>query len=164
MALEAIPLLYTSFDEMTAIFSEDGVNLRINDNPESGLDSIFEEATDEVNLYLQGLYLATALVDNRYVRRVTSYFACHHLSMRQGNAAQYESKVEKFLKELQDIKDGIKFIPRLAFTKEQRPTVTNTTIDHRHLSARIVKQPSNRQARGVTSEPDLNFHGDHVNF
>ncbi len=151
MAVELAPLLLSSRPEVESIFSADGIDLRIDDdddlvtdgeggtaNDEQFLIDALIEASDEGYMRLQVRYDDDVLADSLWVRRRASYIACHILSTRKGNPAQYCAQYERYLKDFDKVaKGGEYFIPRVKPRANFQPTMSNMAITHWHGVAKI---------------------------
>lgn len=137
---ETIPYTYTSRAEVESIFGRPAVAVRLDADQSSlvaadeddDMTDVIEEATDEFNLYLNTRYAASALAESLWVRRRCSYLAAHFLSERQGNPSQYNQRVEEIREQLELIRKGRMFIPRVAYKSDFDPAMINTVIDDRY--------------------------------
>lgn len=136
---ETLPYQYTSRDEMDSVFSEIGIQLRVDDlfstkGPTDYLVDLIDEATDEVNMSLEWKYLPEDLVTHRLVRRWASIIACHNASRRRGNPKQLTTWYNEVKEKLQDIFDGRKLLPRVPLRVDFLPTYSNLVVDNRFPS------------------------------
>ena len=132
--------LYTTREEIESIWSELGVDLRLDDSDdgmlstveESYLERAMEEATDEINGYLAGTYLPTVLVGSRRVRRMASYLAAHALAIRRGNPGAFCDRRDEIMATLEQIRAGRLILPNVPKSGEFMPAVINYTVDRRY--------------------------------
>ena len=122
---EATPDLYTSEAEIVALFGQSAVDMRIDDDD----TGVILEATDEVNLRLQGRYAPADLASSLWVRRAASTIAAHLLSQRRGNPGQYLDAHDRVMAHLDRIMDYKAHVPRLATRHPETPGATNVVVD-----------------------------------
>lgn len=133
MAYELI-YTYTSQAEMTRLFSADGITLRLDDLEEtteqpSMLTEIIEEATEEINSYLEPFYEPDQLAASPYIRRIATYLGCRILSMRRGNPDLFEERVEEFRKFMLEVSVGRRRVPRIPLRQNFAPALSNYQIN-----------------------------------
>lgn len=147
MAGETLPYVYTSQAEIKEIWSTVAADDRLNDPPATSplanvLNDTINEATDTVNMYVQGYYIDSLLTTSALVRRWTSYIACHLISIRRGDPGQYTAEYERILETLDKIRQGIFQIPRLPVRDDMTPAMSNYTVDNRFSFNKIRVVPS----------------------
>lgn len=149
MAIETIPLLLSSREEVESIFSIDGIDLRIDDqddgvtdgtggtnNDEEYLKDALIEASDEGYERLLIKYDDDVLAESLWVRRRVSYIACHLLSLRKGNPGQYVDMYNRYLAAFDKVVNG-GFIVRLVPRGNFQPTVSNLVVDNWHHTQKL---------------------------
>ena len=137
---ETIPYVYTTREELESIFGVMAITLRADDDDtgavsaaeEAWIDDAIAEATDQINIYCNTRYAASDLANSLWVRRACSYFAIHILSQRRGNAEQYEPRIRHYTEQLERIRQGLLYIPRIPYRNNQDPSLVNTVIDDRY--------------------------------
>ena len=140
--------VYTSKEEIETLFSIAGVVNRTDDIPREKADqfwaSLCETASREIDLYLERFYWPADLATHRLVRYWTTLVACHLLSERRGNPAQFATRYERILDMLQQIYLGIRQVPGLPLKAELAPAMSNLRIDDRFAvhKIRVVPQIS----------------------
>ncbi len=152
MAIETAPLLLSSREEVESIFSTDGINLRIDDqddgvtdgtggtnNDEAYLIDALIEASDEGYQRLLVKYDDDVLAESLWVRRRVSYVACHLLSMRKGNPAQYVDMYDRYLASFDKVANG-GFVPRAKPRGNFQPTMSNIVVDNWHTIQKVRVQ------------------------
>ncbi len=151
--VESLPYTYTSQDEISRILSDEGVVLMVDDDNDGYLDTTttegddlneaIYEATDEINFYILEHYDASAMSTNRWVRRMASYLAANILSIRRGNGAKYQSKIEQIYQRLEQIKNSHMEVPRLVRRNKEGPAMSNLVVDHKYGQSKLRVTPGN---------------------
>lgn len=100
--------LFTSYREMSMVFSKEGVANHTEDwKTDEALIYVMEQATEEVLQFLRGKFSMEAMLASRWVRIKATYIACYLLSIRQGNHSLYGDLYNKALMDLVDARDGV---------------------------------------------------------
>jgi hypothetical protein len=186
MPIEATPPLYTTRAEMEKIFSNLGINTRLDDDQsktinspydsfdgvtplvseELYLDAVIQDATDLFNQYLEVWYRPEDLVNSLWIRRSCTWVACHLLSLRRGNPSQFDNEYQRILEFIQQISkgpgvNGNPLVPRTPLRYDLRPSHSNIVVDDHFPQSKIRVQ--DRSSSG-DSEPhrdrDLYFFPD----
>ena len=137
---EDFPLAYTCETCMARLFSQDGIDLRTDDTggtKDDMVDDAIMDATDMINQHCLGLYPDTELFRSRWVSRRACYLACHFLSQRRGNPAQYQDQYERIERELKQVQELIFVIPRIRPRNEVTPSMSNLVVDDRYCQQKI---------------------------
>jgi phage gp36-like protein len=143
--VEVAPPLYTDRAETEKVYSTLGINLRLDDDEddtvdateETYLDEMIENATDVINQYALHFYTATELAESRWVRSRATWIACYLLSRRRGNSAQFVDEYNAIIAELELVRRGQFFIPRLKTYDDFLPCHSNLKIDRRYSREKI---------------------------
>lgn len=159
-----MPTYYTTKAKIEAILGPTPTRVRVDDNgnaivdsTEAGwIDEAIAEATDTINLYVQGIYSASQLVTSTLVNRWAAYIACNRLSIRRGNPDLYSGMEAKILELLERIKSLEMFIPGLTTMHDLSPALSNLVIDPRipGTSIRVVGPSSTGGNEGIEN-PDI---------
>ena len=148
-AVEPVPELLSSREEVESILSADGINLRIDDDLDGVTDGTSGSANDTEKLIdalveasdegYENLWRYTPenLCTSRWVRRRCSYIAAYILSIRKGNPSLYEDKYHQYLKEFRMVRKGLKHIPRLSPKRSYQPTMSNVIVDQWYGYAKL---------------------------
>lgn len=134
--VETLEFTYTSQPEIDSIFSELGVNLRLEDKysnkgPALYLEDVIDEATDTINQYCEWRYYPEDMAKNRWVRRRASWLAAYMLAQRRGNPKQFSTRHKQIIAELENINDAKLQIPRLPLRVYFVPEYANLVVDDR---------------------------------
>lgn len=141
----------TSLLEIQNVFSSDGVENHLEDlidNP-SALDTIINQASERVFLYLRTKFAETDVAVNVWAREQATYIACYLISIRRGNPSLYTDMYAQALIDLEHVRDGMlnPGIPSKARAVVQTPMLdsrfyhvkrTNPTASTRVLPAQRV--------------------------
>lgn len=142
------PRGYTCPTCMERLFSSTGIALRLDDGLDEPaqdqiLDDCILDATDLINQYCLPIYPESELAKSRWVSRRACYLACHFLSQRRGNPAQYQSRHDEIVAELAKVQRTDLHIPRLKVRSEITPSMSNLIVDDRYFQQNIrVSQTS----------------------
>lgn len=156
---------YTSREEIGSIFSDLAVDLRADDNDDDSISpaeldhitDVIEEATDEVNQYLEHRYDPVNLAENRWVRRQASWLGAYFMSRRRGNAPQFANEVALVYERLAEVRDGRKRVPRLDSDRQGHlPAMTNPRLDYRFSDSKLRRDQRTSTGGGYPNE-----HVDH---
>ena len=143
--VETLPYTYTSADEMVAIISQLGIDLRVDDSTDIlQLPPVINEATDTINLYLYYRYEDHDLADNTIIRRWCSFIAVRLLCIRRANPIPeaIETHYQEIIGWLEKCKTGQFPIPRLPTRLDFAPALSNFKINDRFKVNKIRVQPS----------------------
>lgn len=143
----------TSLVEIQRLWSVPGVTLRLDDltanNPDSDLtvetiNEIIDQATQEVLMYIEGLYNASDLVNNTWTRRQATFIGAYYLSLRRGNPPYYEAEYERIIAKLERIKNGFLQIPGLPYKSDMTPAASNIHVNDNWVvdKIRVIPQIS----------------------
>lgn len=146
--LENRPRGYTCPTCMARLFSSDGIDLRTDDGLDTReqdlmLEDAIMDATDLINQYCLPIYHETELHRSRWVSRRACYLACHFLSQRRGNPAQYQARHDAILEELGQVQRTNLYIPRLKVRNEITPSMSNLIVDDRYVQDSLRVERSN---------------------
>lgn len=164
---ETLPYLYTSEDELERLIRTVDKDLNLDDDGDGNaetdaLDDVIDEATDVVNTYCLKFYLASDMVNNKWVRRHCTAIACWLLSQRRGNAAKMQKKYDRAIEQLERVFKGEMQIPRLPYRANMDPALSNYVVDERHPVGQIRVQPSQSVGGSYSGQPtdwsDPGFH------
>jgi len=141
---------FTSIPEIESVFSSAGITWRLDDDRTGTLSSaensygedVIDEATDWILMYVQYYYTEADLVSNSWIRRQASIYACHLLSQRRGNPAQFEDAIAKLTKVLDEIRWGKLKVPALPYSENYGPTVSTQVVDRRFQVAKLKVLPT----------------------
>ncbi len=149
MAGTNLTYTYTSWEEITRLFSAKGVDLRVDDLTDNAELTAYkrelcEDSTDIANSYFLGLYDADDLALSRWVRMRVTWIACYLLSQRRGNPALFIQRYQDCLLDFERVQNGIMSIPNVATSANLAPKMSNIIIDQRHAvqKARVVDSTS----------------------
>lgn len=139
---------FTTIEEISRIFSSDGVDLRLDDitNPDDNTLAVEETIDDATNLIYQYTWLiydVTDLSNSKWVRRRATYIACYLLSIRRGNPGQYIDRYNSILEELKLILTRDLYIPGLNINTTPTPTLSNQVVDNRGVGPVLRNTPAN---------------------
>lgn len=169
---EHLAVVYTTHEEMRRIFGIEGsdsvmgpVDLRVDDDgtysAASGdelqtLWDVIEEATHELNFWLLTRYEPNILKKNTWVRRVCSYFACHFLSQRRGDPAQFQPIIDRLSVILADIFYARKDIPLAARRSDDvTPAMSNLIVSDRYSRKKLrVQTPISEGGTDGSQNPE----------
>lgn len=140
MALEDVPVLFTSQAEMESLFGSIGIQLRIDDDDdelvsetETGyLEDIMLEGTDICNKSLGWIYDVVDLEESLWVRRRCTWIACYLLAKRRGNPSQFLEQYERCLSDFKDVEEHRRWIPRKNPKYNFAPAMSNLRVDYRY--------------------------------
>ena len=156
MAIETLPYALTTTAEMKRLWGATGFNLRASDQPFPGgpltteetaaVQDCIDEASDECFARI-GMWHdinVEATSNNLWLRRRATTIACHFLSERRGNPANFTDKYERALADLDKVMSGGLVIPRLPFKADLAPGMSNISIDDRFVvkKIRVAEQTS----------------------
>lgn len=136
---------YTTRKEMERLFSNRATVLRIDDMNTVDQDEYFleliEDASDIINSHIENVYDYADLANSRWTRIRATWIACYLLSQRRGNPAQYLSRYQEILEELEKVRLGIIDIPGLAKRDHNQPVMSNLHVDPRYpvRSLRVIE-------------------------
>lgn len=149
---------YCSNTEVAQIWSQYGVDARIDDNddddvldaPEVGTgDAMIERATVDINIYLLQRYSVAVCAASSWVKWVAALFACVYLAERRGNSVPkaMQTDYERYLEMLKAIAAGemalIADDGPAAPAFDSTPIVSNLTIDRRMHRSKIRRTDDN---------------------
>lgn len=150
--------VYTTKAEMQRIFSDRGVQLRIDDMNTVSQDEYFielaEDASDIINEYVENLYDQVDLSNSRWVRIRCTWIACYLLSQRRANPALLVGRYQEILEELEKVRLCIIDIPGLAKRANHFPSMSNLVVDPHYpiRSLRVVESLSTVNASHANQE------------
>ena len=126
---------FTSESEMDRLFSESGVDTRINDlnsaQKSTSITELAARATEDVQSYLGALYDDQELSNSAWVRDRATVIACYKLSIRLGNDAQYYNQYLDALADLEAARDGLLLVPGAAQSTGTLAEFANVSTDMR---------------------------------
>lgn len=147
MMPESLSHVYTSYEEIKNCYTAMGVDLRIDDErsgypDQDTLQPFIEEATDEINTYCLDLYSAADLANSLWVRRRCSWLAANLLSVRGNDPEAFTSRVAQIRSDLEKVRTLVLRIPRLSYSADMAPAMSNLRVDDRYSTDKIRVQPS----------------------
>jgi phage gp36-like protein len=142
---ESITYLYTSRQEIERLIGYEGASAMTDDTLEGESEEdvwqdAIEQATDEINLFLEKWYDPSDMAENKWIRHQASWIAAYLLSQRRGNPALYERRYERILLLLEEIHKGYRQVPRLPWKADFSPAMDNVVVDHRYHIDKIRVQ------------------------
>lgn len=142
--VEVLAYTYTSEAEMQRLFSNKGVDLRVDDleDPTNTFTDIISEATDTINFYAELYYDPEDLNNSILIRRWATWIGVYLLSQRRGNSAQYEARYIEIINILEQISSGDRIIPRLATREDFTPAMSNVHVDDRFRVHKLRVHPT----------------------
>lgn len=142
----------TSRAEVESIFSQVGVDLRLDDDQDGTLTPLeedrlmdaMEDAEDTFMMYAQSRYTLDAMAVSRWARRRCSWLAANRLSRRRANPPQFVVEQEETLAELELVRNGVLAIPGAPTHSNFLPAMSNMQVDYRyvHSKLRVVQEIS----------------------
>lgn len=163
MPVETLPYVYATQQSIENLYSAAAVLLRGDDNDDGTLDAglltdVIDTATDTTNFYILPLYEASRANDNLWVRSRTTLIACWLLSQRKGDAAQFQTRYERVMAELEQVNKMQHFIPRLPLSSNLAPGVSNYHVDDRYVIAKTrVQQTISSGGRSERQHVDRRY-------
>jgi len=166
--IEDEPPLYCTRFDMEVVFSELGIDARFDDSdddvtPQSDVEericAVIQDATDEMNIHLLHRYEDTVLATSRWVRRKAAIIACYFASRRRGNPGQFADEYDRIMAQLDRIRKGRDFIPRLPTRFDPRPTVANMVVDRRYRNTSIRVDQESSSPNVIGENPDIHYLG-----
>lgn len=141
MAVETILYPFTTRDEIERLFGEKAVKLRQEDLQGGDLTlywtDLIADATTKMQAYLEMYYEPADLANSRWVRVRATWIGAFLLSQRRGNPAQYLSRYQEIMEELQAIAAGILQVPGLPTRADFTPAMNNLIVDDRYALAKL---------------------------
>lgn len=150
--------VYCEQADVASIWSQYGVDARIDDNededvidvPEAGtLLRTIERATVEVNVYLLQRYSVAVCAASTWVKWCTAVFACVYLAERRGNTIPkaMQTDYDRYHKMLEAIAAGTQPLMGddgpAAPAFDSTPIVSNVTVDRRMHRSKIRRTDAN---------------------
>ena len=135
---------FTSRAEIERLFSQEGVDFRLDDADEDALNDVITDATEIILQYAWVSYEFSDLLSSSWVRRRATWIAAYFLSMRRGNPAQYVDRYNAIVQELQMIYAKNLWIPRLGVKENSSPALSIPIMDNRlpYPQQRVIKNQS----------------------
>lgn len=172
MPLEAYESPYCSDNDVEALLSEEGVNLRLDDNQDGAVNAAellrltrqaCNYATSKVNDFCAGRYDPADLETSWTVNEWATVIAARWLCSRRGNPVpgSLKERLAEVMDELKQVKSGQYSLQDLAERTSSAPIWSNTRVDVRYRTRRIrVERPISegtppRVAPNVDREADL---------
>jgi hypothetical protein len=125
--------VYTTQEEITRLFSENGTDYHVDDYSDS--DEIYieicERATGIVNQYAAKIFDLVDLQRSPRIRHITTNIACYLLSIRRGNPSLYGDQYLEALADLESIVNGEFYIPELPRSSSFPIFAHNVSSDNR---------------------------------
>lgn len=147
----ALTTLYVTQDDMEALLSSEGVDLRLDDNADGSvsaaeLDRLTTQArnyaTAQVNRFLTGRYDAADLATSWVINEWATYLACNWLSRRRGNPGLFKAEVEEAIKDMKEIRSGASNLEDIPARNPAWPTWSNVRVDQNYRLRKIrVERP-----------------------
>jgi len=152
--------LYSSRAEVEAIWSIEGLDVRLDDDDDGTVGSIEEErlilciaeATDDINGFATHQYDPSVLLGSRTVRRWASYMAASALSGRRGNPEQFCNKITRIELQLALLKSGAFNIPDIQTISDVGMAMSNMTIDRNYRLNPVRVDPHTSVGDDAASE------------
>lgn len=150
--------LYTDQAEINDLLSENGVNLRLDDDDDAAVDAdelvritprIVNKATARCNLYLLERYDANQLADSWMVHHWATVIGAYMVCQRRGNVIpeSLQQEYDQCIEEMQAVKDGDMSLGDVPQRESDQPTFSNVTIDDRYRVRRVrVQRPISEQS------------------
>jgi hypothetical protein len=146
----------TSREEIERLFSEAGVDYRVEDLTTAQQTNMFHSiigyASDTVAAYTLHRYNTTDLVNIRWVRDRATFIAAWMLSRRRGNPGQYGAEYEMALADLEKVLNGKPplMIPGAPVRAADVPTVSSYRVDDRtrYNKLRVARWQSTKPYAG----------------
>ena len=144
----ALATLYVTQSDMEALFSTEGVELRLDDDGSGTVSApellrlttqALNYATARCNMFLLGRYEPADLATSWVVNEWATYIACHWLSARRGNPTLFGAQVEEVKKELAQVKAGQLNLEELGSRNPSWPTWSNTRVDSTNYRLRKIR-------------------------
>lgn len=139
---------FTTIEEISRIFSSDGVDLRLDDitnidDNTLAVEETIDDATNLIYQYTWLIYDVNDLAGSKWVRRRATYISCYLLSIRRGNPGQYIDRYNSILEELKLIMSRDLYIPGLNINTTPTPTLSNQIVDNRGMGPVLRNTPGN---------------------
>jgi phage gp36-like protein len=136
----AVEYPYTTESLIVTRLGQLGVDLRLDDSAdaESDLEQVIDDATWEVDYYLQDRYLQSDASANGWVQAHATAFAVLFLCQRRGNdpPESLVKECERRSKQLENVRKRQAHVPRLA--QARRPAVvTGYSVDLRRFNNQV---------------------------
>lgn len=151
---------FTSQEEIARVYSNIGVDLRLDDLSDADADDMMDEivaaATATIAAYTLKWYDSDKLVNSDWVRRRATIIGCYYLSSRRANGTQFYQEYQRILQELElFLKPQPPIIPNndgypVPVRSSQIPTVSAYIVDDRlrRRKLRVNKDYSTKQYPG----------------
>lgn len=157
MALAALGTLYCSETDIAAILSQEGIDLRLDDDMDELVSASelaylttqgISWATEQVESYVGKIYDVAQLATSWSVNEWTAILAARFLCSRRGNAvpASLEKRKEEVIQDLKEIASGERVIPKLQKRNADWPAWSSVTVDPTYLSRKIrIQRPESER-------------------
>lgn len=137
---------FTSQDELDRLFSQSGIDLRIDDltdtptleddSPDplykgTALNEFIDDASEWMWQFLWLIYEESDVTNNKWVRRRATWIAAYFISMRRGNPGQFIDRYEQIKEELTAVYNRQMFVPDAPVKVTTQPVISNFIIDNR---------------------------------
>ncbi len=133
---------YCTATHIAKRISSSGIDLRVDDDT-SAIAAVIEEASIEVNGYLQLLYEVADLAQSEWVRLKTTDIAVYYLCLRRLNSAPkaVEKRYEKAIEDLEKAQSGSVMLPDIPMGKSSVPVISNQRVALDPF-VRVVTEPN----------------------
>lgn len=153
MTATALVYTYTTQNDIVALMSQEGVDLRLDDDGSGAVSAAelaylttqgISYATSRVNWYCQGRYdndqLNTSYLVNDWCTRLATYWLC----TRRGNPApkSIQDLRDEAIEEMKEVRNGMGMIPDLGTRNADWPAWSNVRVDPNYRLRKIrVERP-----------------------
>lgn len=159
-------ILYTDRDSINDVLSENGVNLRLDDNANGVVDTGEAPRADEasavgtgtVNRFCQMRYSPAQLANSWSVWDWATLIAAVWLCRRRGNPVPKSllQARDEAIEEMREVQAGTITLEDIATRMSDAPAWSNSTLDPRYRTQqiRVQRRRSERTPRDVPVSPD----------
>ena len=135
-------MAYTTKEMMIRIMGEDYYELTQSDLSETGEDTemvleIIDEAESIMDMYVSFLYDSDDLVNSDWVKRKSTWLACHLLSRRKGNPGNFADEYYETIDQLERMQAGELRIPGIARYEGIPAAMQTPIIDQRYRANKL---------------------------